>query len=296
MPSDLRELLSRAQRLELKARHLARSQFAGLYRSAFRGLGMEFADVREYSEGDEIRLIDWNVSARSQALYVKRMAEERERNVLVILDTSGSLQFGSVRRTKFDLLQEIAALLTLACSYSRDRVSLALMRSRVEYYVPAARGWNHTARLVREMAAAVPQGAGGGNLDSVWAFLNSPGVARSLAFLLTDYHAPIEPCNGLATACRKHEMVVMFASDPRDWSLPAAGRFRFVDPESGRTRTLNTSNAQVRRDYEEKGREVRAGRTEALRNSGAHWVEFSTDREYEPALRRFLLSRSASRS
>jgi uncharacterized protein (DUF58 family) len=296
MPTDLSDLLRRAQHLEVKARHLARSQFAGLYRSAFRGLGMEFSDVREYSEGDEIRLIDWNVSARSQALYVKRMAEERERNVLLLLDTSGSMRFGTARRTKFDLLQEIGALLALACSYARDRVSLALVRSRVEYYVPAARGWNHTARLVREIAAASAQGTGGPNLDPVWGFLNSPGMPRSLTFLLTDYQAPILPCNGLAAACRKHELVVMFATDPRDWSLPSAGRIRFVDAESGRMRTLNSSSADVRRNYEEKGTETRAARVNTLRNSGSQWVEFRTDKDYEPALRRFLLSRSASRA
>jgi uncharacterized protein (DUF58 family) len=294
MAQDLNELLARAQRLEVKARHLARSQFAGLYRSAFRGQGMEFAEVREYCEGDEIRLIDWNVSARAQSLYVKRMAEERERNVLLVLDTSGSLRLGTRRRTKFDLLQEVASLLALACACARDRVSLALIRSRVEFYVPAAKGTNHTARLVREIACCRPEGKGE-NLDQVWGFLNSPGLPRSLVFLFTDFEAPVTASNSLAAACRKHELVLVLASDPREWSLPEVGRVRIRDPETGAFRILNTSSARLRREFEERGEIKRAALLKVLRSSGATSVELQTDQDYEPALRHFLEKRIVRR-
>jgi uncharacterized protein (DUF58 family) len=132
---EINDLMARAQRLEIRSRYLARSRYAGLYRGAFRGQGVEFAEVREYSEGDDVRLIDWNVSARSQSLYVKRMEEERERSVMLALDTSASLDFGSGSRTKFNLLVEVAALLALSGSCARDRVSLALLRNRVDLYV-----------------------------------------------------------------------------------------------------------------------------------------------------------------
>ena len=141
----LEDLLAKAQRIELKSRYLARSHYAGLYLSAFKGQGLEFADVREYSEGDDMRLIDWNVSARSQSLHVKKMVEERERNVLVLLDTSGSLAFGSIRRTKYDLIVELASLLVLSGFLARDRVSLALFRQRVNLFIPPAKGWNSSS-------------------------------------------------------------------------------------------------------------------------------------------------------
>jgi uncharacterized protein (DUF58 family) len=294
MEQNLDELLARAKRLEVKARHLARSQFAGLYRSAFRGQGMEFAEVREYCDGDEIRLIDWNVSARAQSLYVKRMAEERERNVLLVLDTSGSLRFGTRRRTKFDLLQEVASLLALACAGARDRVSLALVRSRIEYYVPAAKGSNHTARVVREIAGCRAEGKGE-NLEPLWDFLNSAGVPRSLVFLFTDFEAAVILSNSLAAACRKHELVAVLASDPREWSLPKVGRVRVRDPETGAFRILNTSDSRLRREFEERAAIKRASLLKVLRGGGATSVELQTDQDYEPVLRRFLENRSLRR-
>ncbi len=284
-------LLARARRLELKSRYLALSQYAGLYRSAFRGQGMEFAEVREYSEGDEVRHIDWNVSARHQTLYVKRMAEERERNVLVLLDASGSLAFGSVQRTKIDLLIEIAALLVLAGHYGKDRISLAAVRSGVEFFVPAAKGWNHAARLIRELASIRPGGSTG-SLDPVWNFINSPGVPRSLILFLTDYQSPLQASHSLAAACRKHEMVFFLASDPREWSFPAVGRIRVRNPETGITRIIHTGRKDVRSEYERNGRERRAAVAHLLHSYRIDWVELSTGTHYESVLRRFLTARA----
>jgi uncharacterized protein (DUF58 family) len=287
-------LLSRARRLELKSRHLALSQYAGLYRSAFRGQGMEFAEVREYSEGDEVRLIDWNVSARHQTLYVKRMVEERERNVLVLLDTSGSLAFGSVQRTKFDLLIEIGALLVLAGHYGKDRISLGVVRAGVEFFVPAAKGWNHAARLIRELVSIRPGGSAA-SLDPVWNFANSPGVPRSLILFLTDYQSPLQASHSFAAACRKHEMVFFLASDPREWSLPAVGRIRVRNPETGATKIIPTGRKEVRDQYERAGRERRAAVASLLRGNRVDWVELSTGTGYETALRRFLNERATRR-
>jgi len=291
---DVNELLGRAQRLELKSRYLARSQYAGLYSSAFRGLGMEFADVRPYTEGDEIRLIDWNVSARSQSLYVKRMMEERERNVLLVLDTSGSLSFGSVRRTKFDLLVELAALFILSGFYAKDRVSLALVRSRVETFIPAAKGWTHAARLLREIVVQQPEG-GGDEMDQVWSFLNSPGVPRSLVLLLTDFLVPLLPMSAFAAACRKHEVVALLASDPREWDLPPLGRMQIRNPETGEHRVINTSEAALRQEYRSRVQHRRQEMIKMLEGNRVDWVEFSTDADYEAPLRRFLESRIARR-
>jgi uncharacterized protein (DUF58 family) len=284
-------LLARARKLELKSRHLARSQYAGLYRSAFRGQGMEFAEVREYADGDEVRLIDWNVSARHQSLFVKRMVEERERNVLLIVDASGSMDFGSVQRTKFDLLIEIGALMVISAFYGKDRVSLALLRSGVERFIAAAKGWNHAARLIRELASIAPAGSAPG-LDPLWDFVNTPGIPRSLVIFLTDFQAPLQPSHSFAAACRKHEMVFFLVSDPREWSLPAVGRIRVRHPETGRMGIIDTRREAVRREYARRAQEQRSSTARLLRSSGIDWVELSTQANYDSSLRRFLLSRA----
>jgi uncharacterized protein (DUF58 family) len=294
MISELDDLLVRARRLELRSRFLARSQYAGLYRSAFRGQGMEFAEVREYAAGDEVRLIDWNVSARHQSLYVKRMVEERERNVLLMLDTSGSLAFGSVQRTKFDLMLEVGALMVLSAFYGKDRVSLALVRSGVERFIPAAKGWNHAARLIRELASSTPGGSASG-LDALWNFVNTPGIPRSLVVFLTDYQAPLQASHSFAAACRKHELVFFLVSDPREWIMPGVGRVRVRHPETGRVSIVNTRRAAVRLEYEQKALQQRAALERVLRGSGVDWVDLSTGAHYETSLRRFMLARAARR-
>ncbi len=288
------ELILRARRLELKSRFLVRSQYGGLYRSAFRGQGMEFAEVREYSEGDDVRLIDWNVSARHQSLYVKRMVEERERNVLLILDLSGSLAFGSVKRTKFDLAVELGALMVLSGFYARDRVSLVLARAGVELFVPAAKGWNHAARLIRELVSTEPGGAAPG-LDPVWKFVNSPGIPRSATVFLTDFQAPLEGSPSFSAACRKHEMVFFLVTDPREWHLPDVGRIRLRHAETGKTITINSSRTAARREYEHNAQVRRAAMLRLLRNHGVDFVELSTGTNYESALRRFLEMRGTRR-
>lgn len=290
----LDQLLQNARLLSLKTGHLARSQYAGLYSSAFRGRGMEFAEVREYAEGDDIRLIDWNVSARSQSLYVKRMAEERERNVLVLLDATGSLAFGSTVRTKHDLLVEIAALMVLSGYASRDRVSLAIFRSKVDFYLPAAKGWNHALRLIREMVGRRPAGEAL-TLEPVWNFLNSPGVPRSLVLLFTDFQAPWQSSNSLAAACRKHEVVAFLASDPRERELPHAGILRVHDPETGEERVLNTNSKALREGFAAAARSRRAIVVALLRGCRVAWADFSTATEYRSSLRRFLELRSLKR-
>jgi uncharacterized protein (DUF58 family) len=286
------ELLARARRLHVKARHLALSQFAGLYRSAFRGQGMEFADVREYAAGDEIRLIDWNVSARSTSLYVKRMAEERERNVLIAIDTSASLGFGTARRTKFELAQEVAALLALACAYAKDRVSLALLGARVEAFIPAAKGWTHIERIISEIASARAIAPGCG-CDAVWGFLNSAPVPRSLLFLVTDFEGPIRPGNSFSAACRKHQAVAVLVSDPREWELPAVGRLRVADPETGESRVIHTGRSASREEYKARAGRVRAAVLGTLKSAGVERLELDTGADYEILLRRFLEARIA---
>jgi uncharacterized protein (DUF58 family) len=292
---DIGKLMARAERLAIKSRHLAQSRYAGLYQSAFRGQGMEFVEVREYSEGDDVRLIDWNVSARSQSLYVKRMAEERERNVLILLDISGSMAFGSAGQSKFDLLLELGALFVLSAFCSKDRVSMAFHRSKVERYIPPAKGPEHAARLIREMVLQKP-GGGAADTESVWGFLNSPGLPRSLVLLLSDFQVPMKSGNALAVSCRKHEVVAILVSDPREWNLPRVGRIRLADFESGQYCIINTNHADAREAYRKKALQQRTELIHLLERSGADWIEFSTDAEYESKLRAFLERRHIRRA
>jgi uncharacterized protein (DUF58 family) len=292
---DIKRLMASAERLTIKSRHLAQSRYAGLYKSAFRGQGMEFMEVREYAEGDDVRLIDWNVSARSQSLYVKRMAEERERNVLILLDTSGSLAFGSTRRSKFDLLTEIGALLVLAGFYSKDKVSLGFVSSKIEGYIPPAKGPVHAARLIREMIHQRPA-EGATDLEFAWRFLNSSGIPRSLVLFLTDFQTPMHPGSEFSISCRKHEIVVILASDPREWNLPPIGRIRLADLESNRQCIINTNKREVRDSYSQNAMQRRRELTGLLESNGLEWIELSTDAEYESKLRIFLAGRHARRA
>ncbi len=255
---------------------------------------MEFSEVREYSPGDDIRLIDWNVSARAPSLYVKRMEEERERNVLILMDASGSLRFGTVRLRKFDLLVELGSLLAVSAYYAKDRVSLAVFRAKVDHYFPAAKGWNHAARLIREMVARAPEGNSPG-IEPVWAFLNSPGIPRSLVVLLTDFMVPVTASNALAAACRKHEIIAILVSDPRESELPRIGWIRVQDPESGEGKVVNTDSPLVRERLRQTAAMRRNELTAVLHGSGIAWLELSTGCPYEGALRRFLEQRSARR-
>jgi uncharacterized protein (DUF58 family) len=290
-PAPSLDLLHRkARRLETRSRHLALSGYAGWYRSAFQGQGIEFADVREYTAGDDVRRIDWNVSARSSSLHVKTMAEERDRSVLVVLDTAATLAFGSRRRTKHDLALEIAAILTLAAFCARDRVSLALVGPGLERYLPPRKGWTHAARLVREMVAREPSGPPP-SFEPVWRFLISPGVPRGLVLAVVDYQAGIEPSAALRAAARKHEIVALVVSDPRESELPDVGTIRLLAPDGREVRLVRTGRKSVRAAFARAAEERRRGLRDALASAGAECVEFSTASDPEVALRDFFAAR-----
>jgi uncharacterized protein (DUF58 family) len=289
--TPLDTLIEKARRLELGSRHRARSRYAGLYSSAFKGQGIEFADVREYAPGDDVRHIDWNVSARSGALHVKTMNEERDRSVLVVLDTSATLDFGSVRRTKFDLAVELASLFILLAFQARDRVSLLLAGSRPDRYVAPAKGWIHTSRLIREVVSRAPAGAPP-EMEQLWSFLSSPGIPRSLVVAVLDFHVRLEATSALGAASRKHEIVAFVVSDPLEFRLPDAGRIRLRDPATGRVSFVRTGRGSVRAEFARAAAERRARLRATFGASGVDCAEFSTADDYEPSLRRFLQRRS----
>ncbi|HEX7079077.1 MAG TPA: DUF58 domain-containing protein [Candidatus Eisenbacteria bacterium] len=226
------ELLAQVRRLTIRSRRAVEEVFAGAYKSAFRGKGLEFAEVREYVVGDDVRAIDWNVTARHGRPFVKRFDEERELTVVVAMDLSGSLRFGSRARTKRETAAEAGALLALAAARNRDRVGLLLFTDQVELYLPPGKSRARSLRIVREMLAYEPKGRGT-DLAGALAFLGRVLRRRAIVFLVSDWIAPAFD-RPLAFLARRHEVVTITVADPFERELPDTGLVLARDLETGR--------------------------------------------------------------
>ena len=239
------ELLAQVRRLTIRSRRAVEEVFSGAYRSAFRGKGLEFSEVREYVAGDDVRSIDWNVTARHGRPFVKRFDEERELTVVVALDLSGSLQFGSRSKTKREAAAEAGALVALAASRNRDRVGLLLFTDRIELYLPPSKSRSRSLRIVRELVAFEPRGKGT-DLAGAFAFLGRVLRRRAVLFLISDWFGESfeRPLNLLA---RRHEIVTVEVEDPLEESPPTRGLVHVRDLETGSTRIVDLGASAARR-------------------------------------------------
>jgi uncharacterized protein (DUF58 family) len=249
------ELVRRVRRLEISTRRAVEDTLSGQYHSVFKGRGMAFSEVRPYAPGDEVRSIDWNVSARTGQLHVKRFVEERELTVMLLCDVSASADFGSGARTKAEVQAELAALLAFSAVANGDRVGLLLFTDRVERFVPPRKGRRHALRLVSELLQLRPAGRAT-SIGAALEFLRRGLRRRTVAFLLSDFvegagegPAPYE--RALRVAARKHDVVPVAVSDPLEATLPAAGLAWLEDPESGAVVRADLSDARLRRRFEE---------------------------------------------
>jgi len=251
-----RELLQRVRRIEIATRRAVEDTLSGQYHSVFKGRGMAFSEVRAYTPGDEVRAIDWNVSARTGQLHVKRFTEERELTVVILVDLSASSEFGSRERTKAEVAAEIAALIAFSAVANGDRVGLVLFTDRVERFVPARKGRRHAMRLVSEILQFRPEGRRTG-LSTALEFLRRALRRRTIAFLLSDFIEPARaPAGGsdlaypferaLRVAARKHDLVPVRLTDGLESELPAAGLAWIEDPESGRVVRVDLSDRRLR--------------------------------------------------
>lgn len=241
------ELLKKVRKIEIRSRGLTRQIFAGEYHSAFRGRGMAFSEVREYQFGDDIRSIDWNVTARFGHPYVKIFEEERELTVMLLVDVSRSGDFGTVSGTKREIMTEIAAVLAYSVIANNDKVGLMLFSDKVEKYIPPKKGRAHMLRIVREMLSFEPQSSGT-SLSEPLRFLTNVIRKRCTAFILSDFMAP-PFVEALRIASGKHDLVALNISDRREKEIPDVGFIRVTDPETGTEKWIDTSSARTRKDY-----------------------------------------------
>ena len=285
------ELLKKVRRIEIVARRMVDDLFGGQYHSVFRGRGMEFDEVREYQPGDDVRSIDWNVTARMGQPFVKKFVEERELTVLFLADVSASNRFGSVGQLKKDLIAEMTAVLAFSAIRNNDRVGLVLFSGEVECYVPPRKGVGHGLRVIREALYHEPRRrdtAVGPALE----FLNHVITRRSVCFLLTDFLFPDAADRLLAIAARRHDVIAVVVSDRREQAWPrTAGLIEFEDLETGERFLRDASDPATRKRLTERAAAQRADLLTRLSRAGIDRIEVSAGEPYDRALVRFFRER-----
>jgi uncharacterized protein (DUF58 family) len=297
-----REILRQVRRIELRTRGLVNSLFGGEYRSVFRGQGMEFSEVRAYEPGDDVRYIDWNVTARTGEPYVKKHVEERELTVLLVVDLSGSEQFGTRGRFKAELAAELAAVLALAAIRNNDRVGLVLFSDRIEHVVPPRKGSRHAMRMIRDVLAFRPAGRGTDMAAAIdYAARLLPH--RGIIFLLSDF-APAAGARAVDRAhfekvlrqvSRRHDLVAVAIADPAELALPAIGLVALEDPETGQLAYVDTSRAGVREIFNVALAKERIELRRLFRRLGIDRIDVRTDRPYVRPLLAFFRRRERRR-
>jgi uncharacterized protein (DUF58 family) len=286
---DLAELQKKVRRIEIVSNRLVSERVAGEYHSVFKGQGIEFEEVRPYAFGDEIRAIDWNVTARMGAPHVKRYREEREMTVFFVVDLSGSCQFGTRGAFKSELMAEICAVLALAAVANNDRIGLILATDRLEKVVPPRKGRRHVLRLVREVLGYEPLGHGT-DLALALDHLRHVLHRRAVVFVISDFLAD-GIAQALARVGRRHDMIAVAVEDPLELELPAAGLIEIVDGETGRPLVIDTADAAWRQFFAQAAQVRRQRRLEMCRRHEIDLIELRTDRPFERELVQFFRER-----
>lgn len=246
---EAKELLKKVRRIEIKTRLLSNQIFAGEYHSAFKGKGMTFSEVREYQYGDDIRNIDWNVTARFNHPYIKIFEEERELTVMLLIDMSGSANFGTVKQLKRELIAELAAVLSFSASFNNDKIGAILFTERVEKFIPPKKGRKHILRIISEVLNFEPQSQKT-NIGEALRYFTNAIKKKSTAFVISDFMDNSFE-NALKISSRKHDVVALKIYDPREKELNAMGMVNFMDPETHRIRLVDTSIPSVRKQFSE---------------------------------------------
>ncbi len=284
------EILKKVKELEIKSKKITQHLFTGEYHSAFKGRGMSFREVREYYAGDDIRFIDWNVSARFSTPFTKLFEEERELTVMLMVDISASSLFGTTHARKKDLVTEIGALLSFSAVSNNDKVGVIFFSNKVEKYIPPKKGKQHALYIVRELLTMEPKSKGT-NISEALRFFNNATRQKSISFLLSDFLDGTFP-DALKVAGRKHDIIGIKIYDKMEVQLPDAGLLQVSDAENGRTRYIDSSDYWVRQQYEKQF----FNHTEWCKNtflrSGSDLLHVRTDEDYVKVLQKFFIGRS----
>jgi uncharacterized protein (DUF58 family) len=284
-----REQLRAVRKIQIRTSHLVSDLFAGQYQAVFKGRGMEFAEVRLYQPGDDIRTIDWNVSARTGVPHVKRYAEERELTVMLLVDASASTRFGSVRQLKSTLAAELSAVLAFSAISNNDKVGLVIFTDRIELTLKPRKGTHHVLRVIRNILTHQPVGRGT-DIATALEHLARVSKRRSVVFIVSDFLDP--RCRlALGIAARRHDVVAVVLEDPRESALPSVGLVELQDAETGERWVVDTAEPRVREHFARAAAQARSDRDRTLRAADVDAVLVGTDRPYAESLLRFFRMR-----
>ncbi len=297
-PAATREMLKKVRQVELRTRRLVTDALAGEYHSVFKGRGMDFDEVREYTPGDEVRLIDWNVTARTGTPFIKKLREERELTILLAVDVSASGKFGSQTQSKRELAAEVASVLAFSAIRNRDKVGLLLFTDEIEQFIPPTKGRQHVLRVIREILFANPQRRGT-DVASALDFINDVQRRRAVVFVISDFIESPEAFERLRHQLRltnkRHDLVLLHLRDLHEEELPALGLLTLEDGETGEVMEIDTDSRHVREAFAEQGRERMDQFRRAARQAGVDTLELRTGESYSQALYTFFQNRSSRR-
>jgi len=284
-----KEVLQKVRQIEIRTRRIIDSVMSGEYQSAFKGRGMEFSEVRQYMDGDDVRTIDWNVTARMGSPYIKKYTEERELTVMLVVDASSSGNFGSVDKFKGEMAVELCSLLAFSAIRNNDRVGLIIFTSDVEAYIPPRKGKNHVLRVIRELLYFQPRHKGT-DIGNALKFLNQVQTKTSVVFLVSDFisknfEAP------LRVAAKRHDLVSISITDPREETLPRVGLIELEDAETGESVLIDTRNKKSLAAYKQEIARRRTELDELLRSTGVDEIRVSTDTGYVTPIVKFFRKR-----
>jgi uncharacterized protein (DUF58 family) len=301
LPPVKSSVMSGMRQLEIRTRRLVNDSLSGAYHSVFKGRGMDFDEVREYTPGDEVRTIDWNVTARAGRPFVKKFTEERELTIFLMVDISASGNFGSGALSKRDLAAELASVLAFSAIRNSDKVGLLLFTDRVERYLLPKKGRRHVLRVIRDILYHVPEGRG---TDGVKALdvVNHVLHRRAIVFLISDFETIKDPQTARAElrramrqTNRRHDLIAVHVEDPREKELPNVGTVALEDAESGEIIELDTTRSAVRQRFKERALERSRRLVTDFRSEGIDTLQLQTDTSYMPALQRFFKTRQRRR-
>ncbi len=310
--TNVRELMAKVGKIRILTNKLIDDQLAGDYHSTFKGQGVEFDEVRPYLFGDDVRAIDWNVTAKTGTPHIKRFAEERELTILFLVDVSGSQTYGSVGRSKMELAAEVTALLALTAIRNQDKIGLILFSDRLVKFLPPRKGRDSVMRLAREVLATEEEAAGGTDLEGMLKFLNGVQKRRAVVFLVSDFlgvekwkSGKVEKCGEggtcgnvwklLRATARHHDLICVPVSDPAESAIPDVGLVELEDPETGDLQLVDTSSASVRRAFAETAAREREELFKFFRKEGLETLAIDTSKPYIQDIRAFFKRRARKR-